>query len=59
MLQLLGYERIRLMTNNPEKVSSLARYSVIINERVPHSFPSNRHNEAYPRTKAARGGHLI
>ena len=59
MLLLLGYKRIRLMTNNPEKVSSLARCSVIIDERVPHSFPSNRHNETYLRTKAARGGHLI
>ena len=59
MLDYFSVKSVRLMTNNPEKVSSLARCSVIIDERVPHSFPSNRHNETYLRTKAARGGHLI
>ena len=27
--------------------------------RVPHSFPSNGHNENYLRTKAERAGHLL
>jgi len=29
MLQQLGYRRVRLMTNNPENVSLLARYRAI------------------------------
>ena len=59
MLHHLGFTRVRLMTNNSEKVDALSRYGVVIEERVQHAFPSNKHNEAYLRTKAARGGHLF
>lgn len=59
MLRDLGYTRVRLMTNNPEKVAQLAACGVDVAERVGHTFPSNQHNEQYLRTKAARSGHLI
>lgn len=59
MLRQLGVSRVRLMTNNPDKVSGLARWNVEVTERVSHSFPSNHHNEAYLRTKRVRGGHLF
>ncbi len=57
MLRQLGFTKVRLMTNNPEKVSTLARCGVEVIQRVPHAFPSNEHNEAYLNTKAARLGH--
>ncbi len=59
MLRELGYSRIRLLTNNPEKVSALAACGVEVVDRVQHSFPSNKHNEMYLDTKARRSGHLI
>ncbi len=59
MLRQLGYEKIRLMTNNPDKISALSRYGVDVSGRVAHSFPANKHNETYLKTKAGRGGHLI
>jgi GTP cyclohydrolase II len=59
MLHQLGISRVRLLTNNPDKVSALARCGVEVVERVPHSFPSNAHNETYLRTKQARSGHLF
>ncbi len=59
MLRQLGFDRIRLMTNNPGKVSALSRCGVGVVARVPHAFPANKHNESYLRTKAARGGHLF
>ncbi|OAN50380.1 GTP cyclohydrolase [Paramagnetospirillum marisnigri] len=59
MLRLLGIGRVRLLTNNPGKVESLARHGVEVTERVPHVFPSNDHNQGYLRTKATRGGHLF
>ena len=59
MLRELGYEHIRLLTNNPEKVSALAACNVEVVDRVPHAFPSNKHNELYLDTKARRSGHLI
>lgn len=59
MLRQLGYAQVRLLTNNPAKVEGLARCGITVVERVPHTFPSNRHNELYMRTKAGRGGHLL
>jgi GTP cyclohydrolase II len=58
MLKLLGYDAVRLMTNNPDKVSSLKKYGVTVAERVPHTFPTNAHNAGYIATKA-RAGHLF
>jgi len=59
MLQLLGYNKIRLMTNNPDKKTALIHCGVDVVERVAHSFPSNQHNETYLKTKAVRSGHLF
>jgi GTP cyclohydrolase II len=59
MLTALGLTRVRLMTNNPEKVDGLARLGIEVVERVAHVFPSNGHNEAYLRTKKERSGHLL
>ena len=59
MLRQLGFTKIRLMTNNPQKLAALALYGIAIVERVPLAFPSNAHNEAYLRTKAVRSGHYL
>jgi GTP cyclohydrolase II len=59
MLRQLRFLRVRLLTNNPEKVAALNRCGIAVAERVPHVFPSNGHNERYLRTKATRSGHLL
>ncbi len=59
MLRQLGYTRVRLMTNNPDKVAGLAACGIEVAERVPHAFPANTHNEFYLATKQKRGGHLF
>ncbi len=59
MLRSLGFAQVRLMTNNPDKVASLARFGIEVLERVPHEFPSNAHNELYLATKARRSGHYL
>ncbi|WP_296350244.1 GTP cyclohydrolase II [Reyranella sp.] len=59
MLGRMGIKRVRLMTNNPEKIAQLERYGIEVAARVQHSFPSNGHNENYLRTKAERAGHLL
>jgi GTP cyclohydrolase II len=59
MLRQLGFSRVRLMTNNPDKVAALTRCGITVVERVPHVFPANAHNERYLRTKATRHGHLL
>ncbi|GLQ04964.1 GTP cyclohydrolase II [Sneathiella chinensis] len=59
MLSLLGFTKIRLMTNNPEKVEGLERCGIEVAERVTHKFPSNTHNELYLATKRKRSGHYL
>ena len=57
MLTLLGQDRVRLLTNNPEKVAQLQAAGVAVVERVPHVLPANPHNERYLATKRDRTGH--
>ncbi len=59
MLDALGMNRIRLLTNNPDKVASLVSCGIEVVERVPHECAPNGVNDAYLATKAARFGHLI
>ena len=59
MLKLLGVHSVDLLTNNPLKVEALAKFGVVVKERVTHAFPSNKHNELYLQTKATRSGHLF
>lgn len=59
MLSLLGAGPIRLMTNNPAKVTALEAEGVTVAERVPHALPANPHNAMYLATKRDRSGHLF
>jgi 3,4-dihydroxy 2-butanone 4-phosphate synthase/GTP cyclohydrolase II len=55
----LGLERIRLLTNNPQKVVGLEGYGLEISERVPIVCEPGEHNERYLSTKKAKLGHLL
>ncbi|WP_246348279.1 GTP cyclohydrolase II [Sphingomonas aerophila] len=57
MLRLLGQTHVRLLTNNPAKVTGLEAAGVTVVERVPHLLPANPHNERYLATKRDRTGH--
>lgn len=59
MLRDMGYGRVRLLTNNPDKVAALQACGIEVVERVPHAFPATAHNKAYLETKAKRSGHLF
>ena len=59
MLKLIGQTRIRLLTNNPAKVSQLAARGIEVIERVPHHLPQNPHNAGYRATKRDRTGHQL
>ena len=59
MLELLNIPRIRLMTNNPEKVARLQREGVEVVERIPLALPTNKYNEQYLATKRDRTGHQL
>ncbi|MBA3942659.1 MAG: GTP cyclohydrolase II, partial [Sphingopyxis sp.] len=59
MLDLLNIPRIRLMTNNPEKVARLEKEGVEVVERLPLALPTNKYNEQYLATKRDRTGHQL
>ena len=59
MLALLNIPRIRLMTNNPEKVAKLEKQGVDVVERIPLALPTNKYNEQYLATKRDRTGHQL
>ncbi|MET1053220.1 MAG: GTP cyclohydrolase II [Mycetocola sp.] len=57
ILQDLGLEKVRLLTNNPEKVRQLEEYGVTVTERVPLVVGVGAFNESYLETKRDRMGH--
>jgi 3,4-dihydroxy 2-butanone 4-phosphate synthase/GTP cyclohydrolase II len=50
-LRDLTISSIRLLTNNPDKVSELKKYGINVVERVPLVIPATAHNQAYLQTK--------
>jgi GTP cyclohydrolase II len=59
VLRELGARRIRLLSNNPDKVGQLERGGIRIVERVPCQPPSSRISRRYLRTKRDKLGHLL
>ena len=59
MLKLLGVQQLRLMTNNPRKLSAMEKMGIHIAERVPLQEGKNPYNEFYLATKAGKLGHLL
>ncbi|MEW6226875.1 MAG: bifunctional 3,4-dihydroxy-2-butanone-4-phosphate synthase/GTP cyclohydrolase II [Bacillota bacterium] len=59
ILRDLGLSSIRLLTNNPDKISGLEDYGLEVSERVPIEILPNHINAGYLRTKKEKLGHLI
>ncbi|MDE0019604.1 MAG: bifunctional 3,4-dihydroxy-2-butanone-4-phosphate synthase/GTP cyclohydrolase II [Candidatus Poribacteria bacterium] len=55
----LGVQKMRLMTNNPQKVKGLDGYGLEIVERVPLQTKPNPFNRRYLETKRSKLGHLL
>ena len=59
ILKSLGISRVRLLSNNPEKVSALERAGIVVTERVPCEVTPSEHAEDYLKTKKEKLGHLL
>jgi GTP cyclohydrolase II len=59
ILKALGVIRLRLLSNNPDKVDALERAGIRVVERVPCEVTPSPHAEEYLRTKKEKLGHLF
>jgi len=59
ILKYLGITRVRLMTNNPDKVSSIESAGIEVVERVSAAIPTEPTFERYLETKREKMGHLV
>lgn len=59
ILSALNVRKIRLMTNNPLKVSGLSGFDLDIVKRVPIQMNHNERNESYLKTKKEKMGHML
>ena len=55
----LGVSKIKLITNNPQKVIGLEGYGLEITERVALEIKPTDHNKGYLKSKKEKMGHLL
>ncbi len=55
----LGVGKLRLMTNNPKKITGLKGFGLEVSEVVPIEMEANDYNRRYLRTKRDRFGHIL
>lgn len=59
ILKDLGVSKVKLNTNNPEKISCLEEQGIEIAEVVPSITPVQSHNKQYLHTKYVELGHKL
>lgn len=59
ILKDLGISKIRLMTNNPDKIEGLTKYGIEIVERVPVEIAPEPENKKYLQTKKLKMRHIL
>jgi 3,4-dihydroxy 2-butanone 4-phosphate synthase/GTP cyclohydrolase II len=59
ILSDLGATKLKLMTNNPKKISGIAGFGIEVVERIHIEMNHNEKNEFYMQTKADKMGHIL
>jgi GTP cyclohydrolase II len=59
IMRFFGLSRVRLLSNNPDKVAAVERAGIEVVERVPCLIDPLDSTEAYLRTKKEKMGHLL
>jgi GTP cyclohydrolase II len=59
ILKALGVSKVRLLSNNPDKVAALERGGIEVVERIPCEVTPSSHAEDYLKTKKEKMGHLF
>lgn len=59
ILHKLGISQVRLLTNNPGKITGISRYGIEVLVRESIEMPPTNDNISYLRTKQEKLGHLL
>lgn len=59
ILKSIGIKKVRLITNNPDKISGLNRDGIEVVERIPLIIAPNQDSAGYLETKEKQMGHLL
>jgi len=59
ILRDLGLCRVRILTNNPKKISRLEVYGLDVVDQLPIQVVPNPDNRRYLRTKREKMGHML
>jgi GTP cyclohydrolase II len=59
MIDELGIQSVRLLTNNPRKAVGLTTCGVEVDGLLPLKMAANPHNAVYLETKRTKSGHLL
>ncbi len=59
ILNILGVEKINLLTNNPDKLSFVENSNIQLVKRIPLNIKANNINKSYLETKKSYFGHLF
>jgi 3,4-dihydroxy 2-butanone 4-phosphate synthase/GTP cyclohydrolase II len=59
ILRDIGLSKIRILTNNPKKISRLAVYGLEVVEQLPLEIPPNEFNRRYLQAKKSKLGHTL
>jgi 3,4-dihydroxy 2-butanone 4-phosphate synthase / GTP cyclohydrolase II len=59
IIKQLGLRRIRLMSNNPDKIAAILAAGIEIVERIPIELAPNETSRGYMKTKKEKMGHLL
>jgi GTP cyclohydrolase II len=59
ILSQLRIKRVRMMSNNPDKIAALQKAGIEVTERVPLEIDPSDHATDYLRTKKEKMGHLL
>jgi 3,4-dihydroxy 2-butanone 4-phosphate synthase/GTP cyclohydrolase II len=59
MLRDMNIGKVRLLTNNPDKIRKLEGYGIEVEERIPLVTQPTPYNERYLETKKSKMGHLL
>ena len=59
ILSELGAKELKLMTNNPKKISGIYGFGLKVVERIPIEIHHNENNQHYLKTKKVKLGHML